>query len=124
LQCYDVWLQGEKVGKVHLEPQGRYFKLHCECVMNSKDIYNLMVKSEEENLCLGTLLHDKGKQYLKRCLPMHGINETGEYYIEKQGKSSVLYISENEEFPHICLLERMRFVKLTGKTGVILQDPK
>ena len=56
LECYDVYLGQDAVGKAYVSLQGLYYRIQCRCAMSSQVMHRLVITCGEQQESLGVLI--------------------------------------------------------------------
>ncbi len=117
---YDVLLNGHKVGYVHIESIGLYYKFSCECALPDNKIYRLFAGDENSSVKLGVCVPDRGKFVLNTRLPQKGFSEKPTNFWLMSNMEKVMCIENGKPFAYLDELDIARLKKSNGQQYYIL----
>lgn len=118
MQEYDIYLDGDAVGKARVKREGLYYLFTCTCRCTSSIIYRIVLTCDSERIDLGICVPDGDYYCLNRRIPVKKI-QSGELRLEMKRKDEVqagiiCEVSEEKPFSDICRLHKARFEKRNG----------
>ena len=119
---YDIFYNGEIVGKAHLEKEGLYVHYHCVCDFPGDDLFRIYAETINSTVNFGI------------CIPSGNCWKTSGMIPEKCLKTGILkifavlcpsstelfiHIKTGGEFAHIEDLETMHFAQRNNQPGIV-----
>jgi len=119
---YSVSLQGQHCGKVTVTRQGLYYRVHCRCILDGKDIFRLQAECTNAKVNLGVLVPTEDRFGLDTRIPVKQLGE-GELTFSVLSKREppaghFVPILAEEPFAYISRLKESFLEIRNGQMGI------
>ena len=121
---YDVFLNGQTVGKATLHKDGLYIRYSCLCSLPKGEIYRIVAENEKDSLNLGICVPNgdlwiSTGRFSEKQMKIDGIKLIVQPCSMMKGKFTP--IIDGGEFDFIEQLENAQLTFRTGKVGIIIK---
>lgn len=124
MDCYDVYLGQEPVGKAYVSRQGLYYRIQCRCAISSKVMHRLVVTCGERQESLGVLVPFGQEFGLDTRLAVKRLG-SGQLRFTVQPRHNemkeLIPLSPEEPFSYIRRLRECYLVRMNGQCYAALR---
>ena len=121
---YDIFLDGQTVGKAILQNEGLYIHYSCECDLPNDEVYRIVAENEDDLINLGICVPSGN------CWKSYGRFAAKQLKIDGLKLTVIPYKTQNEMFIPIttgmefCCVDKLDFAQFAyrnGKPGVLIK---
>ena len=122
---YPVTLAGRQVGTVHIQQEGLYYRILCDCRLEGKDMYRLLATCGESMVDMGVLIPGEDGFVLNTRLPKKRIGSGDITFFlrsnQRDTEEKFVPLHQDEPFIYLTQLKNARLENRDGVLGIVLK---